>query len=281
MKTKGMAVWIAIAMLAFPVVAMAEWGISPTMSADGRIDGAMANMSWSFGMVKPQMQGQEIVLAKNVSRQQSQISAVAKQEAESQQFFSAKEMEKLTASLQLPPPVEGRKYLKIGAKPVDPKTFDFFKEDAYILLEDVEAKLVDSSGKTSVGWLRAGEIVVTEKGKTRVIRIWRCGNPVLSELYITTPKPAKVEAAPITATAGNPTKQDKTPDLFPQATIDKIAGNGNNSQPTTGWSTKKKVLTGVVIVGVVAAAYVVGQQHSESKTTTTTTTVGPGPDPPG
>lgn len=297
MKTKEMILMIAVVLLALmPAMAMAEWGISPAISANGRIDGAMANMSWSFGGGKSQ--GQEIVLAKNVSKQQPQRFAIVKQEAESQQFFSAEEMEKLVASIQLPPPVQGRKYLKIGAKPVAPKTFDFLKEDAYVLLKDTEVETVDNGGKISVGWLRAGEIVITEKGKTRVIRIWRCGNPVMSELYITAPKPAKVEAAPITAeTVESSAKQEsKKPDLFPQATIDKIADSGQSPAGNAKWTTGQKWLVGgLAVTAVAAVVYVVVQQNSHSKTTTTTTTttttggsigndppngIGPGPNPP-
>lgn len=284
MKTKGMAVWIAIAMLVFPVVAVAEWGISPTISADGRVDGAMASMNWSFGGGK----SQEIILAKNVSRQQLQQSAVAKREAESQQFFSAEEVEKLVASIQLPPPVEGRRYLKIGSKPVDPKTFDFLKEDAHILLKDAEIKTADNNGKISIGWLRAGEILVTPKGETRAIRIWRCGNPILSELYIVAPKPVKVETTPIVAAIPAEIPAEKREaekqNLFPQqSTIDKIADGEQPSADNTNnkWSTGKKVVVVAVIAAVVGAvAYTIDQQQNDTTTnTTTTTTVVVGQDP--
>lgn len=217
---------------------------------------------------------------------------VLKQEAESRQFFSANEMEKLVASLRLPPSVQGRKYLKIGAKPVDPKTFDFPKEDAHILLKDAEIKTADSSGKVSVGWLRAGEILVTLKGETRAIRIWRCGNPILSELYIVAPKPAsaKVEAAPVVAVAVAeiPVKQEaKKPDLYPQKTIDRVADNHQSPADNTNkkWSTGKKIAVVAVIAVVGAVVYAIEQNsHSSTTNNTTTTTIingGPGPDPPG
>lgn len=287
MKTKGMIlVAVVVVAMAFAPVAMAGWGIAPTMSADGRVDGAMASMNWSFDGVK---KSQEIIiLAKNIPKsRQPQTATIAKQKAESQQFFSAEEMGNLVVSIQLPPPVEGRKYLKIGARPVDPKMFEFFKEDAHILLKDTEVKTIDSTGKISVGWLRAGEILVTLKGDTRVIRIWKCGNPVLSELYIVAPETTKKVEEPAIALA--PAIYEKKPNLFPhlfpQETIDKIADKGND-KPTTGWTTGQKWLVGgLAATAVAAVAYAIGQQHGHSKkttviTTTTTTDGGAGNDPP-
>lgn len=281
MKTKGMILVAVVVAMVFAPVAMAEWGIAPTMSADGRVDGAMASINWSFGGSK----SQEILLAKNTPKsRQPRTSAIVKQETAARQFFSAEEMGNLVASIQLPPPVEGRKYLKIGARPVDPKIFDFLKEDAHILLKDVEVKTIDSVGKISVGWLRAGEILVTLERDTRVIRIWKCGNPVLSELYIVAPETIKKVEEPAIALAPA-TYYEKKPDFFPRETIDKIADKGND-KPTTGWTTGQKWLVGgLAATAVAAVAYAIGQQHGHSKkttviTTTTTTDGGTGNDPP-
>ncbi|MDO8603790.1 MAG: hypothetical protein Q7K40_00005, partial [bacterium] len=76
-------------------------------------------------------------------------------------------------------------YCRIGADPVNPGLL-LEGEKIYKLPQDLRAKIGSKSGKISDCVLKAGEELViseTSTGIWRVVRIYSCGNPVLSEMY--------------------------------------------------------------------------------------------------
>jgi len=84
-------------------------------------------------------------------------------------------------------PVEGRKYLNIGANPVDEKRPTRPNERVLILADDAYVVTRDRAGKISEGWLKAGEQVfavpASDSRYWEAIAIKCCGNPVLNRMH--------------------------------------------------------------------------------------------------
>ena len=84
-------------------------------------------------------------------------------------------------------PVEGRKYLNIGANPVDEKRPTRPNERVLILADDAYVVTRDRAGKISEGWIKAGEQVfavpASDPRYWEAIAIKRCGNPILNRLH--------------------------------------------------------------------------------------------------
>lgn len=84
------------------------------------------------------------------------------------------------------PPAPAKKYLHIGANPVNPKRPTRPHERVLVLTEDAFVSTRDAKGKTSEGWLKAGEEVfavpASDPRYWEVVAIKRCGNPVMNRM---------------------------------------------------------------------------------------------------
>ena len=83
-------------------------------------------------------------------------------------------------------PPEVRKYLNIGANPVDPKRPTRPHERVFSLAEDAYVVTKDHTGKVVEGWLKAGEQVFAVPSSDP--RYWeatfikKCGNPIMNRV---------------------------------------------------------------------------------------------------
>lgn len=101
-------------------------------------------------------------------------------------------------------PVEAKKYLNVGANPVDPNRPTRPHERVLSLAEDAFVSTRDAKGKVSEGWLKAGEEVfavpASDPRYWEAIVIKRCGNPITNRVSGIAPiwiyDPA-VQAAPV------------------------------------------------------------------------------------
>lgn len=79
---------------------------------------------------------------------------------------------------------EVRKYLHIGANPVNAKRPTRPNERVFAIADDAYITTRDRNGKTSEGWLRAGEqVFAVPSGDPRyweAVAIKRCGNPIMN-----------------------------------------------------------------------------------------------------
>jgi hypothetical protein len=80
---------------------------------------------------------------------------------------------------------DGRNYLRIGVNPVNPKLV-LPGENIFPLEDDIFMTTADRYGKRHTGWLSKEYHLVgkPENGQWRAVRIYECGNPVLSSWII-------------------------------------------------------------------------------------------------
>lgn len=107
----------------------------------------------------------------------------------------------------------GKYYCKIGADPVNPHRQVGPDEKVVALAEDVHAPLSSKSGHVCHGWLHAGEKVVVSKATGKLLWVKRCGNDVLSDVYLASP-PARDEPVPSEGKLANTTSSTVTPISF-------------------------------------------------------------------
>lgn len=86
---------------------------------------------------------------------------------------------------EFPGAKNGRKYLHIGYKPVNPNRFLTGDEKEFILPTDAYVQTPDRDGHVSKGWLLAGERVIgvptSDPDHYKATWIRRCGNPILND----------------------------------------------------------------------------------------------------
>lgn len=80
-----------------------------------------------------------------------------------------------------------RTYIKVGADPVSSRPELKEGEKLFRLPVDTFMKVLTGSGKEISGWIKAGEVVVIKQridGIWAAIRIYECGNPIISEITV-------------------------------------------------------------------------------------------------
>lgn len=116
------------------------------------------------------------------------------------------------------PPAPAKMYLNIGANPVDPKRPTRPHERVLVLAEDAYVATRDAKGKTSEGWIKAGEEVfavpASDPRYWEAVVIKRCGNPIMNR--VTGIGPIWIYDP---ATQPQPVVQPVVQNLAPQTTV--------------------------------------------------------------
>lgn len=84
------------------------------------------------------------------------------------------------------PRVEGRKYVSVGSNPVDPnRYYDPGKEILFYLPKDMFLRVESGkSRRASSVWTEEGTVGVADKATGRAVRICKCGNGILDEIFV-------------------------------------------------------------------------------------------------
>lgn len=91
---------------------------------------------------------------------------------------------------------ETRKYIRVGASPVNPNAI-YQGEEKHALDREVEVITTDRAGRHIRGWLREGEVLTyalePSSGKWVATRIYKCGNPILNRIVWAGPPPSSAQ----------------------------------------------------------------------------------------